>query len=167
MRTHFYIDGKHTQQVLLSQSFRTTFVLSNVHTAKFWQHTGISCIWCHCYVKVVHPELHSKKTLESRAARLTGTSLVQLLFLVILWVGTHLEAAENERDDDVAFLLRHFLRDSEKHQHVVALGHAERVQITQHVGARDLSLKTVHGQRLNGLRRDVFLQLQTSISSTR
>ena len=44
--------------------------------------------------------------------------------------------------DDIPLLLGHLGGDGQQHQHVVALGHAHRVQVAQHVGASDLAWKS-------------------------
>lgn len=46
------------------------------------------------------------------------------------------------------YLLVHLLADAEQHQHVVALCDAHRVEVTEHVGARDPALEEQTGGRL-------------------
>ena len=52
----------------------------------------------------------------------------------------YLKSAHDEGNDDVPLLLRHLGGDCQQHEHVVALGHAHRVQVGQHVGTRNLAL---------------------------
>ena len=54
--------------------------------------------------------------------------------------GTHPEASDHKWHDDITLLVREFLGYGEQHQHVVAVRHAQCVQVAYHVGACDLAL---------------------------
>ena len=61
---------------------------------------------------------------------------------------THPEASNHEWNNNISLLVCELECEGQQHEHVVALGHSQGVQVTQDVGTCNLALRSVN---INGV----------------